>query len=219
MEPSMKKQNGLGPQQKRGRKPKRDIRAKAGLVAEVKAEIAAIDPERKLSKPPVEQAVKNCLRHDATTQPRSWWWMEDSPLGPNSAIALYYKAAADLEKHGPLEPFLPLSDLGKRCGLEPPPAPTLSQVIGEMLDYKQWLNPRRKTMLPSVFKACRRDHHRGELKFIADLKGAANDIRVKLATEAPLHSPAEIQRARDILSSLVAEIADFEARVAKFEAA
>ena len=75
----MKKQNG---QKKRGRKPKRDIRDKDGLVAEVKAEIAAIDPEHKLKNPPVEKAIANCLRHDTTTQPRSWWWMEDLPLGP-----------------------------------------------------------------------------------------------------------------------------------------
>jgi len=188
-------------------------------IAEVKAEIAAIDPEHKLRKPPVEQAIANCLQHDATTQPRSWWWMEDSPLGLNSAIALYYKAAADLEKHGPLEPFLTLSELGKRCGIEPPATPTLGRMIGKMLDYRQWLSARRKTMLPSVFKACYRDHRRDELKFIANLKRTANDIRVKLAADAPLHSPEEVQRARDILASLVAQIVDFEARVAKFEAA
>ena len=70
----MKRRNGPGPQGKRGRKPKRDIRTKDRLVAEVKAEIAAIDPEHKLKKPPVEQAIASCLKHDATTQPRSWWW-------------------------------------------------------------------------------------------------------------------------------------------------
>src|SRR4051794_12375494 len=219
MERSMKKQNGLGRQQKRGRKPKRDIRAKAGLVAEVKAEFAAIDPEHKLSKPPVEQAVENCLRHDATTQPRSWWWMEHSPLGLHSAIALYYKAAADLEKHGPLEPFLPLSELAKRCGIESlatPPTPTLDGVIEEMLGDR-WLSE-QKQLPRAMSQAYWRDLHREHLGFIGFLKRTANDNRIKLATDARLHSAAKVQSVRDVLGSLEAQIADFEARVAKLEA-
>ena len=81
---------------------------------------------------------------------------DDAPLGPNSAKALYYKAAADLEKHGPLEPFLPLSELGKRCGIEQPaqPTPTLDRMIEKMLGDKQWLNEQKQTMPPSMFKAC-----------------------------------------------------------------
>lgn len=216
----MKKQNG---QKKRGRKPKRDIRDKDGLVAEVKAEIAAIDPEHKLKNPPVEKAIANCLRHDTTTQPRSWWWMEDLPLGLNSAIALYYKAAADLEKHGPLERFLPLSELAKLCGIEPPatpaPTPTLRGVIEKMLSDRQWLNEQKQTMPQTMFQAYDRDLHREHLRLIAFLKRTANDISIKLAVDAPLHSAEKVQRVRDFLVFLEAQIANFEARVAKFGAA
>jgi hypothetical protein len=208
MERSMKRRNVPGPQGKRGRKPKRCIRTKEGLVAEVKAEIAAIDPEHKLKKPPVEQAIANCLRRDATTQPRSWWWKDDAPLGLNSATALYYKAAADLEKHGPLEPFLPLSELGKRCGIEQP-TPTLDGVIEQMLGDKQWLNEQKQTMSPAMFQAYNRDLHRERLGLIAFLKRTANDIRIKLAADAPLHSAEKVQRVRDVLVSLEAQIADF----------
>ena len=221
MERSMKRRNGPWPQGKRGRKPKRDIRTKDRLVAEVKAEIAAIGPERKLKKPPVERAIARCLKRDATTQPRSWWWKDDAPLGPNSATALYYKAAADLEKHGPLEPFLPLSELGKRCGIEQPvqPTPKLDGVIEELLGDKQWLIEQKQTMQPSMFKDYNRDLDRERLGLIAFLKRTANDIGIKLATDVSVHSVEKVQRVRDVLVSLEAQIADFEARVAKFGAA
>ena len=107
----MKKTGGAeGPQGKRGRKPERDIRTKDRLVAEVKAEIAALDPEHKLKKPPVEQAIASCLRHDAPPSPGHGGG-KGAPLGQNSAMALYYKAAADLEEaaarsnHGVLPRF------------------------------------------------------------------------------------------------------------------
>lgn len=216
----MKRQNVPEPQGKRGRKPKRDIRDKDGLVAEVKAAMAAIDPEHKLKKPPVERAIKNCLRHNSTTQPRSWWWKDIAPLGLHSAIALYYKAAADLERHGPLEPLL-LSELGKRCGIEQParPTPTLDGLIEKMLGDKQWLNEQKQTMPPLMFKAYNRDLQRERLGLIAFLKRTSNEIRIKLATDKPLHSVEKVQRVRDVLVSLETQIADFEVRVAKFREA
>ena len=97
--------------------------------------------------------------------------------------------------------------------------PTLDQMIEKMLGDKQWLNEQKQTMPPSMFKACDRDLRRDELELIAFLKRTANDIRIKLATDAPLHSAEKVQRVRDVLVSLEAQIADFEARVAKFGAA
>ena len=53
-----------------------------GLVAEVKAEVAELMKKNpKLKKPPVRQAIENCLKHDTETQPHSWWWKDDVPLG------------------------------------------------------------------------------------------------------------------------------------------
>ncbi len=88
-----------------------------------------------------------------------------------------------------------------------------------MLSDKQWLNEQKQTMPPSMFQAYDRDLHREHLGLIAFLKRTANDISIKLATDAPLHSAEKVQRVRDVLVSLEAQIANFEARVAKFGAA
>ena len=69
-----------------------------------------------------------------------------------------------------------------------------------------------------MFKAYNRDLDRERLGLIAVLKRTAKDIRTKLATDAHLHSAEKVQRVRDVVS-VEAQIADFEARVAKFGAA
>ena len=92
-------------------------------------------------------------------------------------------------------------------------------MIEKLLGDKQWLIEQKQTMQPSMFKAYNRDLDRERLGLIAVLKRTAKDIRTKLATDAHLHSAEKFQRVRDVLVSVEAQIADFEARVAKFGAA
>ena len=105
MERSMKRRSEPGPQGKGGRKPKRTILTFHRLVAEVEAEVDELMKKTpKLKKPPIRQAIANCLRHGAEIQPHSWWWKNDVPLGLESAKALFYEAKAAVKNQGPVEP-------------------------------------------------------------------------------------------------------------------
>ena len=206
---------------KRGRQPKRDIQDHHGLKAEVDAEAAAIMKKNpQIKRPPVEEAIANCLLHNSEIQPRSWWWKDDAPLGLKSAKALYYEAATTIRKHGPLEPHpLSLSALGK--GIEQPAqsVPTWEEMIDEILVHKQWIIERKQAIPKSRFVAASRDFRREALQAIAALRHVANDVRIRLATGGPKHPPEKVERVRDVLASLEAQIANFEARVGKFGAA
>ena len=114
--------SGRGPKPKgnRGRKPKRIIRTFYGLRAEVEAAVAEIMKKNpKLKKKPIEKAIEICLKYDNETQPRSWWFKDDAPLGLGSARQLYYDALEAIKHHemklGPASPeSMSLSELGDR---------------------------------------------------------------------------------------------------------
>lgn len=210
-----------GPHAKRGRKPKRTIRTFHQLVAEVEAEVAELmkkNPKRK--KLLVRQAIKNCLKHDTETQPHSWWWKDDVPLGLDSAKALFFEAKAAIKKQGPVEPssYESLSELGERLKLsaQTEPSRTLEQMLEERVIHKRWLYEQKQTILPSTFLACTRECKREELKIIAGLKHVANEIHTALAKDAPKHPPEKVRHVRDVFKSLQSQIADFEASVGKF---
>jgi hypothetical protein len=209
---------------KRGRKPKRTIQTFYRLVAEVEAEVAKLMKKNpKLKKPPVRQAIANCLRHDAATLPHSWWWKDDVPLGLDSAKALFYEAKAAIKKHGPVEPssYESLSELGERAkrSVQTKPSRTVEQVLEKIVTYKRWVYEQKQAILPSTFAAYTRDCRREELKIIAGLKHIANKIHTLLAKDAPKHTPEKVGHVRDVLKALDSQIADFEASVGKFGAA
>ena len=217
----MKRRSEPGPQGKRGRKPKRTILTLRRLVAEVEAEVDELMKKTpKLKKPPIRQAIANCLRHGAEIQPHSWWWKNDVPLGLESAKALFYEAKAAVKNQGPVEPskYKSLSELGKtfKQSAQTKPSRTVEEVLERMVTYKRWLYEQKQTMLPSTFVACARDCRRDELKIIARLKHIANEIRTTLAKDAPKHPPEKVRHVRDVLKSLQTHIADFEASVGKF---
>ena len=91
-------------------------------------------------------------------------------------------------------------------------------MIEAIASHKRWLSE-QKSILPSTeFVALTRDCRRVELKAVAALKNSARVIGTALAKDAPKHPPEKVKRVRDVLKSLEAQIADFEARVGKFGA-
>jgi hypothetical protein len=202
-------------QGKRGRKAKRTSSDLRGLVKEVDTEVTALlmrHPE--LKKRPVEQAVANCLRHDATTQPRSWWWTDSKPLDLDSAVMLYYRARKCAV--GSCEMLPPLSELGATYRAEPPQI--TKQMIEMVLSQRRWLREQKPHMPPAKFIACKRDLQREERQSVAFLKGVAEKMRTRLVADGSKHPPEKVARARDALASLEAQIKDFESkvRVSKF---
>jgi len=217
----MKRQNVLGPQEKRGRKPKRTTFHR--LVAEVEAEVAQLMKKTpKLKRPPIRQAIANCLRHDAEIQPHSWWWKHDVPLGLDSAKALFFEAKAAIKKQRSVEPssYGSLFELGEQLkqSTQREPPRTMERMLEEMVTRKRWWYKQKQALLPPTFVAYTRDCRRAELKIIAGLKRIANEIRTSLAKDAPKHPPEKVRNVRDVLKSLEFQIVDFEASVGEIGA-